>query len=207
MIDNPAYKGVWAPRKIKNPNYFEDKTPGNFEPIGGLGFEIWTMQGNILFDNIYIGHSIEDADALKKETWDIKHGVELKEQEAQKPAEADTPLDPTLAGSFKEDPVNYVKAKVNLFMALVKQDPLAAVKTVPEVAGGIGVILVTLLAVILGGGAAGAQSPAVQDAAKKAKNQAVDAKDKAAEAVNTGAEKAQAEVNKRTTRSSGGASE
>jgi hypothetical protein len=27
MIDNPAYKGEWAPRKISNPNYFEDLTP------------------------------------------------------------------------------------------------------------------------------------------------------------------------------------
>jgi hypothetical protein len=29
LIDNPAYKGVWAPRKIKNPAYFEDKTPSH----------------------------------------------------------------------------------------------------------------------------------------------------------------------------------
>ena len=27
MIDNPAYKGAWAPRKIPNPDYFEDLTP------------------------------------------------------------------------------------------------------------------------------------------------------------------------------------
>lgn len=27
MIDNPAYKGEWAPRKISNPDYFEDLTP------------------------------------------------------------------------------------------------------------------------------------------------------------------------------------
>ena len=27
MIDNPAYKGEWAPRKIANPAYFEDNTP------------------------------------------------------------------------------------------------------------------------------------------------------------------------------------
>jgi hypothetical protein len=27
MIDNPAYKGEWAPRKIPNPDYFEDLTP------------------------------------------------------------------------------------------------------------------------------------------------------------------------------------
>lgn len=27
MIDNPAYKGPWAPRKIPNPDFFEDLTP------------------------------------------------------------------------------------------------------------------------------------------------------------------------------------
>jgi hypothetical protein len=27
MIDNPAYKGEWAPRKVPNPAYFEDLTP------------------------------------------------------------------------------------------------------------------------------------------------------------------------------------
>ena len=27
MIDNPEYKGEWAPRKIDNPAYFEDLTP------------------------------------------------------------------------------------------------------------------------------------------------------------------------------------
>jgi hypothetical protein len=27
MIDNPAYKGEWAPRKIPNPNHYEDLTP------------------------------------------------------------------------------------------------------------------------------------------------------------------------------------
>lgn len=27
MIDNPAYKGEWAPRKISNPAFFEDVEP------------------------------------------------------------------------------------------------------------------------------------------------------------------------------------
>jgi hypothetical protein len=27
MIDNPEYKGEWAPRKIDNPGYFEDLEP------------------------------------------------------------------------------------------------------------------------------------------------------------------------------------
>lgn len=200
-IDNPAYKGVWAPKKIKNPGYYSDKTPANFEPIGAIGFEIWTMQKDIMFDNIYIGHSREDADKLKAETWDIKQAIEEKEKEASKP-EPPTEDAAGITGTFLEDPVAFVKAKVELFIELVKEDPVNAIKSVPEVSGSIGAILAILITLLLGtGGAAAASSPAVQNAAKKAKDSAVDAKDKAAEAVATGAEKAQAEINKRTTRS------
>ncbi|RII07582.1 calreticulin precursor [Alternaria sp. MG1] len=203
FIDNPAYKGVWAPKKIANPDYFEDKTPANFEPIGAIGFEIWTMQKDILFDNIYIGHSIDDAEKLKAETFDLKHPAEKAEEEANKPKPKDTPKSPSDL-VFKDDPVLYVKEKLNLFIEIAKRDPVEAVKFVPEVAGGIGVIAVTIFAilasVLLGSGAAPSQEQ-LKAQANKAKKTAIDAKDKAAEAVATGAEKAQAEVNKRTTRS------
>ncbi|PVI03728.1 calreticulin precursor [Periconia macrospinosa] len=204
MIDNPAYKGVWAPRKIKNPDYFEDKTPSNFEPIGALGFEIWTMQNNILFDNIYIGHSVEDAEALRQETFVPKVAAEKAEEEATKPKPAD-PIKSTSDLKFQEDPVLYVQEKLNLFIEVFKRDgPVEAVKFVPEVAGAAGAVLavlISLIFVVVGGGAAAPSKEQVKAQGKKAKDAAVDAKDKAAAAVTTGAEKAQAEVNKRTTRS------
>lgn len=43
--------------------------PANLEPMGAIGFEIWTMQNDILFDNIYIGHSIADAEKFAQETF------------------------------------------------------------------------------------------------------------------------------------------
>ncbi|KAK8229442.1 calnexin precursor [Phyllosticta capitalensis] len=196
LIDNPAYKGVWAPRKIANPDYFEDKTPANFEPIGAIGFEIWTMQKDILFDNIYIGHSVEDAAALQKETYDVKAKVEKAEEEASKPKdEKKSPLDLV----FTEDPVRYVQEKVDLFITIAKKDPVQAVKLVPEVAAGAVtalLLVVGLLSVALGGG----KKEEVKKTAEKAKDAAVDAKDKAAEAVASGADKA--EATKRATRSS-----
>ena len=73
-------------------------------------------------------------------------------------------------------------------------------------AGGLGVIVVTVLAILVsalfGSGAAPSKEQ-VKAKAEQAKKAAVDAKDKAKEAVTTGAEKAQAEVNKRSTRSGG----
>lgn len=155
-----------------------------------------------LFDNIYIGHSTEDASKLKKETWDIKHASEKDEQEAErKKAEAEKPKSPSET-SFKDDPLSYVKDKAETFLTIAKQDPVLAVKTVPEVAGAAGVLLLTVLGVLLGGIGGASKSPKVQEKAKQAKDKAAEAKDKVADAAATGAEKAQAEVNKRTTRSS-----
>lgn len=161
------------------------------------------MQNDILFDNIYIGHSVADAEKLKAETFDPKLKAEKAEEEANKPKVEDAPKSPSDL-VFKDDPVTYVKEKVNLFLDIAKRDPIGAVKFVPEVAGGIGVIAITLLAIlasaVLGSGAAPSKEQ-LKTQAKKAKATAVDVKDKAAEAVASGADKAQAEINKRSTRS------
>ncbi|KAL1964335.1 hypothetical protein VTN77DRAFT_7020 [Rasamsonia byssochlamydoides] len=198
LIDNPAYKGPWAPRKIPNPNYFEDKTPANFEPIGAIGFEIWTMQNDILFDNIYIGHSIEDAEALRKETFDVKKPIELAEEEAQKPKFQDK-TKPSV--SFKENPVAYVREKVDLFVSVAKQDPIQAVKLVPEVAGGLGAILLATILFIVGAIRASSPAPAAKGAAQKGKEAASAGKEKSAEAVSSAAETAKGGATKRNVKS------
>ncbi|KAK4698104.1 calnexin, partial [Lecanoromycetidae sp. Uapishka_2] len=203
-IDNPAYKGVWKPRKIPNPNFFEDKTPAKFEPMGAIGFEIWTMQSDILFDNIYIGHSVEDAEKFKTETFDVKNAIEKAEEDAAKPKPKDTPESP-MDLKFMDDPVHYIREKLDLFWALAQKDPLTAVKTLPEVAGGIGAVAVTIIALIIGvfSMTGGSPPPQVKKAAEKAKQSALDTKDQVVDAASTGTEKAQAEINKRSTRSSG----
>ncbi|KAL1958208.1 hypothetical protein VTO42DRAFT_5064 [Malbranchea cinnamomea] len=198
LIDNPAYKGPWAPRKIPNPDYFEDKTPADFEPMGAIGFEIWTMQSDILFDNIYIGHSLEEAEKLKAETFDIKRPIEEAAEEASKPKQ--DKRDKLSGLSFKEDPVNYIRSKVDLFLSIVKEDPVEAVKVVPEVAGGLGALLVTLILVIVG--AIGLSSPAPAPAKKDAgKAKEESAKDQTGEAVSTGADKGKGAATKRSAKS------
>lgn len=163
------------------------------------------MQSDILFDNIYIGHSIEDAEKLKTETYDVKHPIETAEDEATKPKPSeDEPPKSPMDLKFMDDPVLFVREKVQLFMEIAKNNPVDAIKFVPEVAGGIGILGVTLLAIILGGVLGGPKaSPQVKKAADNVKKAAVDAKDQAVDAAASGADKVQAEVNKRTTRSSG----
>lgn len=159
------------------------------------------MQNDILFDNIYIGHSIEDAAAFRKETFDIKKPIEVAEEEAARPKNEEKP---STSVSFSEDPVTYVREKVDLFVTLAKQDPVNAIKTVPEVAGGIGALLLTSILVIVG--AIGASSPATTEKAKQATQKGKEAasvtKEKTSEAVSSAAETVKSGATKRTTRSS-----
>jgi calnexin len=161
------------------------------------------MQSDILFDNIYIGHSVEDAAALRAETYDLKRPVEDAEEAATKPKPVDKPKSPSDL-VFKDDPVTYVKEKFDLFLTIAKRDPIEAIKFVPEIAGGLGALVVVLIAFVVG--AISLSSPAtpskdVKKAAQKAKDSAVSAKDNAADSASSGADAAKAEVNKRTTRS------
>ncbi|UKZ55024.1 hypothetical protein TrVGV298_008840 [Trichoderma virens] len=196
FIDNPAYKGVWAPRKIKNPDYYEDKTPANFEPIGAIGFEIWTMTNDILFDNIYIGHSVEDAEKLANETFFVKHPVEKALAEAEEPKIDETPKSPSDL-KFFDDPVLFAKEKLDLFLTIAQKDPVEAIKFVPEVPAAAAALLVTLIAIISGLVGLGSSPATPKKPAATSKDKA---KDKS-EAVASGADKSKGEATKRTTRS------
>lgn len=80
LVLNPAYKGEWEPRKIPNPAYFENSNPASeLDPIGAIAIEVWTMKGGITYDNIWLGHDIDDARAFAEETWRLKRLQEKKE--------------------------------------------------------------------------------------------------------------------------------
>jgi len=166
------------------------------------------MQNDILFDNIYIGHSVEEALALQKETFDVKKPVEKAEEEKDKPKDADKPKPKSpMDLKFMDDPVLYVREKFDLFVDIAKRDPIQAIQFVPEIAGGIGLIVVTLLALLLGGLGAGAAQKAPSKEQVKAKSQqvkekAVETKNNVAEQVTSSAEVLQEETKRRTTRSS-----
>ena len=164
------------------------------------------MQNDILFDNIYLGHSVEDAEKFANETYSIKRPVEKAEEDATAPAK-NKDDDPFAGLGFKDDPIAYVRDKVDLFISIAKQDPVEAIKFVPEVAGGIGILAVTVIILLFGmvGGGGGAKPPPkifVKEPAEKVRDAAEEDKNKTAEAVGSGLEKSSAEVNRRTTRSS-----
>lgn len=155
------------------------------------------MQSDILFDNIYIGHSEEDAEKLRKETFDVKLPIEEAQEESSKP-KPEVP-EPNTSVSFKEDPVTFVREKLDHFVRLAKEDPVTAVKTVPDVAGGLAVLLLTSILLIVG--AIGSSSPAPAPE-KKGKQAAGAGKEKAGEASSSSADTGKGGATKRTTRSS-----
>lgn len=82
-IKNPNYLGPWSPPIIENPNYFEDKNPfATAQPIGAVAIEIWSMNSDVYFDNIYIGNDEKD----NKQFVDSTFGIKLKQQKANQPS-------------------------------------------------------------------------------------------------------------------------
>jgi calnexin len=156
------------------------------------------MQSDIMFDNIYIGHSVADAEKLAEETWKVKNAVEKQLMDAEKPK--DEPKPPSTGAGFSDDPIAYIKEKLDSFLSLAKEDPIGALKAVPEVPVGIAVLAVAVVG-LLSSLVSGASSPAVKKAAGDAKDKAKGAKDKVAEGAATGVDTAKSDATKRTLRS------
>jgi calnexin len=158
------------------------------------------MQNNILFDNIYVGHSVEDAKKFADETFFKKHPVEKALEDADKPKVEDAPKSPSDL-KFLDDPKTYIQEKLDLFLTIAKRDPLEAIRFVPEIAGGLAAIFVTVVALIFGlVGLGSSPAPAAKKVAADVKEKAKEVKDKATSAATTGADTAK-EATKRTTRS------
>ena len=92
-----------------------------------------------MFDNLYIGHSAEDAKKLAKDTFEVKQRVEAEAKKAEAQAEAEEAGD--IQTIFKDDPVGFIREKVLEFVELAKIDPVFAAKAKPEVAGGLGLVV------------------------------------------------------------------
>ncbi|XP_058253353.1 calnexin isoform X2 [Hemibagrus wyckioides] len=69
MIDNPNYQGKWQPRMIPNHAYFEDTQPFRMSPVSAVGFELWSLTGDVLFDNILLCDDLMIARRWTEDTW------------------------------------------------------------------------------------------------------------------------------------------
>lgn len=72
MIENSAYKGKWAPRRMSNPDFFEDKEPYKMTSIDALALELWSISNEVSFDNFLITDDKAVADKVAAATWKLK---------------------------------------------------------------------------------------------------------------------------------------
>lgn len=76
VVPNPDYKGPWKPAMVPDPFYFESKNPHAIADINAVGFELWTMNGGILFDNVVVARSLASIDKFVEQTWKVRHTLE-----------------------------------------------------------------------------------------------------------------------------------
>lgn len=82
LINNPNYKGKWKPRRIPNPDFYEDKHPFKMNTISAVGFELWSMSQDILFDNIIITDELSVANQWADDTFELKRKKIAKDSES-----------------------------------------------------------------------------------------------------------------------------
>merc|ERR1712186_119353 len=84
-ISNPAYKGFWEAKKIANPDYVDDDSVYKFDEFGFIGFDLWQVKGNTIFDNIIITDDVAEADSFAKK-WKDLSAVEKAKKKAEEDA-------------------------------------------------------------------------------------------------------------------------
>merc|ERR1711972_932251 len=91
-ISNPAYKGFWEARKIANPEYVDDDSVYKFDAFGFIGFDLWQVKGNTIFDNIILTDDVAEADSFAKKWKDLSavEKAKKKEDDDAKKAEEDS---------------------------------------------------------------------------------------------------------------------
>jgi len=73
-IENPDYQGDWKPRVIRNPAYYVHKPEHRrVSDIKGLAIDIWTMNKDVGFDNIFLGKNKAEALAFSQVSWQPKN--------------------------------------------------------------------------------------------------------------------------------------
>merc|ERR1712151_1480557 len=88
-ISNPEYKGTWEAKKIDNPEYEDDNEVYKFADFGFIGFDLWQVKGNTIFDNVIICDDKAEADAFaaKWKALSDHEKAEKKEEDEAKKAE------------------------------------------------------------------------------------------------------------------------
>merc|ERR1712169_23920 len=88
MKDNSEYKGVWEAKKIDNPEYVDDDAVYKYADFGFIGFDLWQVKAETIFDNIIITDDVTEADnfaAKWKKLNEVEQAKKKEEDNKKKP--------------------------------------------------------------------------------------------------------------------------
>merc|ERR1712037_625879 len=76
--------------KIANPDYVDDNSVYKYADFGFIGFDLWQVKGNTIFDNVIITDDKAEADSLAKKWKDLSavEKAKKKEEDDKKKSEA-----------------------------------------------------------------------------------------------------------------------
>lgn len=74
FIKNANYHGPWTGHGGDPPT--SSLTRGQLLPIAGVGFEIWSVEAGIIFDNIIVTQDDQMLKSFTETTWAVKRGLE-----------------------------------------------------------------------------------------------------------------------------------
>lgn len=88
MIENPEFAKESAismsamgskstSGQIPNPDWYSEDQTHRIFPIVGIGLELWTVEGDLFFDNILITHDEGLAAKVAEDLWFPKHEIEV----------------------------------------------------------------------------------------------------------------------------------
>ncbi|GEQ69192.1 hypothetical protein JCM33374_g2863 [Metschnikowia sp. JCM 33374] len=134
-VVNPNYKGEWIPPAIENPNYMgEWKRPlianphfgkdnvFGIRPINGIGIDVWSMQPGVMFSNIYLGQSVEEAERIGNATYIPKSELEYDNYKVTKPrAKYEPKAPPKTFDEILEEESTYFSVIKSPFVAEIQQ--------------------------------------------------------------------------------------
>merc|ERR1712166_1372765 len=87
-ISNPAYAGFWEAKKIANPEYEDDDSVYKFAEFGFLGFDLWQVKGDAIFDTVIISDDKAEAAVFAKK-WKTLSEHEKAEKKKEEDAKED----------------------------------------------------------------------------------------------------------------------
>merc|ERR1712050_758527 len=81
--------GVWEAKKIDNPEFVDDDSVYKFAEFGFIGFDLWQVKAETIFDNIIITDDKAEADkfAAKWKALNEAEKAKKKEEDDAKKAE------------------------------------------------------------------------------------------------------------------------